>query len=57
MHQKGCYKGWKMLVLGLLVLANDMYQFMTWWSFVGAIIALKGLLHLVFPDKFQVKKK
>lgn len=57
MHHKGCYHGWKMLILGLIVLANELYFQYSWWLVFGGLLTLKGVLHLVFPDKFHGKKK
>ena len=47
MHKK-CM-GWKMLVLGLLVLANSNWNIVNWATFIGGIIAIAGLLKLIMP--------
>ncbi len=57
MYYKGCYHEWKMLILGLIVLANELYFKYSWWLVLGAVLTFKGVLHLVFPDKFYSKKK
>ncbi len=46
MHVK---KGVGMLILGLLILTNALWPFMSWGAFIGAVVALVGLLKLVFP--------
>jgi uncharacterized membrane protein HdeD (DUF308 family) len=43
------WKGVKMLILGLLVLANVKWAVVDWFTFVGIIIALKGLIKIVKP--------
>ncbi len=45
------YKGAGMLVLGLLILANAYWPFMTWAGFIGGILTLAGFLKLVMPRK------
>lgn len=42
---------WKMLVLGLLVLANTYWQVMTWDYFIGGILTLAGLWKVLMPCK------
>jgi len=55
MKEKCCHghehKAVKMLIAGLLVIANDQLKFMSWWSFVGALLLLKGLFVLVISKK------
>jgi len=45
------YKGAGMFVLGLLVLANVYWAHFDWATFIGAILALVGLLKLLMPMK------
>ena len=42
-------KGWKMLVLGILVLLNAWYMLVDWWMFVGILITLGGLIKIIWP--------
>ena len=37
------------LVLGVLILLNALYGWMTWGVFVGVIVILKGLIALLHP--------
>ena len=39
--------GAKMLVLGVLILLNTIYSWLSWGVFVGGIIAIIGLVHLI----------
>jgi uncharacterized membrane protein HdeD (DUF308 family) len=41
--------GWKMLVLGVLVMLNAAYAFMQWSSFIGLLLVLVGLKKLLMP--------
>jgi uncharacterized membrane protein HdeD (DUF308 family) len=45
------YKGAGMLVLGLLILANAYWGFLTWGAFIGAFLALGGFIKLLMPHK------
>jgi len=47
MHKK-CM-GWKMLVLGILVLANSYWNVVDWATFIGGILAIAGILKLLMP--------
>jgi len=44
MHLK--YKGWKLVILGLLILINFAWINWDWWVFVGVIFVLAGILKL-----------
>tara|TARA_Y100000310_G_scaffold314502_1_gene363929 strand:+ start:2009 stop:2206 length:198 start_codon:yes stop_codon:yes gene_type:complete len=44
----GCM-GWGVLVLGVLILLNSLYGWVTWGVFIGVIIILKGLIVLLHP--------
>ncbi len=44
MHLK--YKGWKLIILGLLILINFAWIGWDWWVFVGVILILAGILKL-----------
>ena len=58
MHHDGHnHKGCMMLILGLIVLANELYFNYSWWLVLGAVLTLKGLIHLVFKHKCESKKK
>jgi uncharacterized membrane protein HdeD (DUF308 family) len=51
---KGCMHkmmGWKMLVLGVLVLANNYWNVVSWVNFIGGILAIAGILKLIVPMK------
>jgi len=47
----GCHHGheWKMLVLGLLVIANGMWAFMSWPYLLGGLAVLGGLAKMFWP--------
>ena len=47
MHKK--MMSWKMLVLGLLVLANATWNVVSWATFIGGLLAIAGLCKLVIP--------
>ena len=47
MHKK--HMGCKMLILGLLILANSSWNIVDWATFIGGIIAIAGLLKLIMP--------
>ena len=49
MHKK--MMGWKMLVLGLLVLANTKWNIVNWANFIGIILAIAGISKLIMPCK------
>ena len=49
MHKK--MMGWKMLVLGALVLANTKWNVVSWPNFIGGILAIAGILKLVVCGK------
>ena len=42
-------KGWGLLVLGLLILINVYWPFLSWGAFVGFVLALGGFLKLLMP--------
>ena len=42
---------WKMLILGLLVLANAAWNVVNWANFIGLILAIAGLSKLIMPCK------
>ena len=41
--------GWMALILGLLILVNANWSLVSWAIFVGGIIAIKGIIMLVYP--------
>ena len=47
MHKK--MMGCKMLVLGILVLANAYWSVVNWAAFIGIILALGGICKLLMP--------
>jgi len=49
MHKK--WMGWKMLVLGALVLANAKWNTLSWPNFIGTIVILAGLSKLMMSCK------
>ena len=44
------WMGWKMFILGLLILANAYWPVIGWAKFVGIIISLMGLVLLLKPN-------
>jgi uncharacterized membrane protein HdeD (DUF308 family) len=51
MHGMHMMKGVGMLILGLLILANAYWGFLTWAGFIGALLFLGGLIKLLMPHK------
>lgn len=49
MHKK--MMGCKMLVLGLLVLANTRWNVVSWQNFIGGVLAIGGFLKLIMSCK------
>ena len=49
MHKRA--KSFGMVVLGLLVLANAYWPFMSWAGFIGGVLVLAGLWKLAKPKK------
>jgi len=49
MHKK-CM-GWKMIVLGALVLANSYWNVLSWANFIGWIVVIGGVVKLTKPMK------
>ncbi len=45
------FKSWGSLVVGLLVIANAYWGFLTWDYFIGGLLALFGLIKLLIPVK------
>ena len=43
--------GWKLLILGLLVIANSYWAVVNWAIFIGIILAVKGILMLILKKK------
>ena len=41
--------GWKMLVVGALVLANAYWPTVTWPMFIGGLAVIGGLLKMMMP--------
>jgi len=41
--------GAKLLVIGLLVIANQQWLNWNWWLFIGALLALLGLARMMWP--------
>jgi uncharacterized membrane protein HdeD (DUF308 family) len=55
---KGCcdvyrMKGLAVLILGVLILANAYWFFLSWGSFIGFVLVLLGFLKLVLPHKYH----
>lgn len=42
--------GIKMLVLGILIVLNAKYIWFDWATFIGGLLAIAGLVHLVMPN-------
>jgi uncharacterized membrane protein HdeD (DUF308 family) len=51
MHGMHKMKGVGMLILGLLILANALWPFLTWGAFIGALLVLGGFIKLLMPHK------
>ena len=49
MHKRA--KAFGIIVLGLLVLANAYWPFMSWAGFIGGVLVLAGLWKLAKPQK------
>ena len=47
MHKKK--KGWAMLILGIVVLVNVYWPFMSWWGLLGVVLVLVGIKKLAMP--------
>lgn len=47
MHKK--MMGGKMIVLGLIILANMYFQILNWPWFIGSVLVLAGLAKLIMP--------
>ena len=52
----GCM-GSKLLLLGLLVIANNYYKIVDWWYFLGGLLVLKGLFKLTMKGKCMCHSK
>ena len=37
------------IILGILVILNDIYAWFTWATFIGGIIVIKGIIKLLHP--------
>lgn len=46
-------KGWGMIVVGLLVLANVYWPFLDWGTFIGILLVLAGISKLAMPHKYH----
>jgi len=44
-----CHAG-KLIVLGLILIINQLYLNWSWWLLIGGLIALKGVLMLLKPS-------
>ncbi len=46
-----CHRCWggMLLVLGVLIVLNDLWAMLSWGMFIGVIVALKGLIKLLMP--------
>jgi uncharacterized membrane protein HdeD (DUF308 family) len=44
-------KAWGMLILGVLILINAYWSFMSWAGFIGALLVLAGLMKMLMPYK------
>jgi len=52
-----CHRCWggMFLVLGVLIVLNDLWAMLSWGMFIGVIIALKGLIKLLMPSCIHCK--
>ena len=46
-----CSKCWsvKLIVLGAILIANQMWFQWSWWVLIGALLILKGIMKLAMP--------
>ena len=42
--------GVKYLVAGLLIIGNAYYNWMSWWVLIGLLLAVKGLVKMIWPN-------
>ena len=56
--KNGCRKCWgiKMFILGVLILLNAYFNVVSWAVFIGAVLALKGLISMIW-SKCSCKKR
>jgi len=47
MHKK--MMGCKMLVLGVLVLANNYWKVVDWTAFIGGLLVIAGVMKMIAP--------
>jgi len=48
MHKPQCM-GTMLLIVGILVVLNSMYGWLSWGMFIGGLIALKGIMMFLHP--------
>ena len=46
-----CLDGGKLIVLGGIILANELYFNYSWWLVLGGLLMLKGIIVLVMQGK------
>jgi len=51
---KGCF-GTKMIVLGLIVLANAYWNFLSWATLIGILLILAGIIKFAMPCRCKAK--
>jgi len=44
-------KSMTMLIVGILILINELYGLVSWGMFVGGVITILGLIGLIHPKK------
>jgi len=49
MHMK--YHGIKMIILGILIILNQIYRIVDWATFIGVVLVLAGLFKLACKKK------
>jgi len=49
MEKGNMMHAWKVLLLGLLILANTYWMLVTWDYFIGIVLVLTGLLKMIMP--------
>jgi len=55
-HHCGEHKKWmgaKLIILGLLILANAYWIVMDWGMFIGLIVAIAGFFKLIMPMHYE----
>lgn len=55
-HTHMQHKAVMLIVVGLIVLLNELYLGYTWWVILGVLLLVKGVVLLVFKDYCKHKE-